>query len=129
MKPTEIANLFKKSDEARLEYFVKSVRETQVVFSISDDESWALLVDDNDADETDIIPLFPNAQTAEAFRKAAGFEDMKAEQVPYDEFFEWLEELDEDGALLAILPNTSFECEVLEPLELKELLEDINDES
>jgi hypothetical protein len=113
--PTEVTTIFKKTGEERLALFVSTVAKTQSVFGISDDEGWALL---GDNDDTDILPLFHDADMAAAFRKAAGFEDHEIEEVGMEELLEWLQELDEDGAMVAVNPNTHFEGAIVEPAQL-----------
>lgn len=119
MKPTEIANMFKKTPETRLKFFLDTVAKTQTVYGLADVEGWALLGNEDEADETDILPLFPNAALAEAFRKAVDFTAYTVESVDLEELFEWLEELEEDGTLIAILPNPQLEGMVLEAADLK----------
>lgn len=115
MTPTEITAIFKQSGEQRLALFIASVASTKTVYGISDDEGWALL---GDNDDTDILPLFHHAELAEAFRKSAGFEDHEIEEVEMEELIEWLHELEEDGAMIAINPNTHFEGAIVEPGQL-----------
>ncbi|MFN0214497.1 MAG: DUF2750 domain-containing protein [Saprospiraceae bacterium] len=115
MTTTEIATVFKKSGEERLALFIDAVVKNKSVFGISDDEGWALL---GDNDDTDILPLFQDAALAEAFRKSAGFEGHEIEEVELEELLEWLQELDEDGAMIAVCPNTHFEGAILEPGQL-----------
>ncbi len=115
MTPTEITAVFKQSGEERLALFIETVAKNKSVFGISDDEGWALL---GDNDDTDILPLFQDASLAEAFRQAAGFEGHEVEEVEMEELLEWLQELDEDGAMVAVCPNTHFEGAILEPTQL-----------
>ncbi|MCY7328296.1 MAG: DUF2750 domain-containing protein [Saprospiraceae bacterium] len=117
MKPSEIANLFKKPGEQRYAYFLAMVAETKQVFGLSDAEGWALLGDDNDVD---ILPLFPNALLAEAFRKAARYEAYQVEKIEWEDLLEWLEEMEPNGMMVAILPNPRLEGAIVEPLQLKE---------
>lgn len=112
---TEITAVFKKSGEERLALFVSTVAKSKSVFGISDDEGWALL---GDNDDTDILPLFHDADLAETFRKSAGFEGHEIEEVEMEELLEWLQELEEDGAMVAVNPNTHFEGAIVEPAQL-----------
>lgn len=115
MTPTEITAVFKKSGEERMALFIETVAKNKAVFGISDEEGWALL---GDNDDTDILPLFHDAALAEAFRKAAGFEGHDIEEVELEELFEWLQDLDEDNAMIAVCPNTHFEGAIVEPAQL-----------
>ncbi len=119
MRPTEIANLFKKSPETRLKFFLETVAETKTVYGLADVEGWALLGNEDEADETDILPLFPNAALAEAFRKAVDFTAYTVESLDLEELFEWLGEMEDDGTLIAVLPNPDLEGMVLEAADLK----------
>ncbi len=121
MKPTEVANIFKMPGEKRLTYFLETVHQSKKVYGLSDEEGWALLGDD---DDTDILPLFPEAGLAEAFKKAAGYEDYTVEEVTLDVLLDWLDELDEEETMIAICPNTHLEGAIVEPANLKiELLQ------
>jgi hypothetical protein len=115
MKPTEIVNLFKKSAETRMDFFLKTVGESKTVYGLADEEGWALLgnEDIDEEDDPDILPLFPNASLAEAFRRSAGFAEMKVEKMSLQELSVWLEELEEEGALVAVLPNPDLEGMVI----------------
>ncbi len=116
MTPTEVANFFKQPGEKRLVQLLEAAHQEQCVFGISDDEGWAMLGDD---DDTDIILLFHDHSVAEAFRKAAGFDDCAVEKVPMDELLEWLDEMEEDEMMVAVCPNTRYEGAIVEPSELK----------
>lgn len=115
MTTTEINALFKLSGEKRLAHFIETVAKNQSVYGISDEEGWALL---GDNDDTDILPLFQDAALAEVFLKAAGFEGHEVEEVAMEELMDWLQELDEDGAMVAVCPNTHFEGAIVEPAQL-----------
>ena len=122
MKPSEIANLFKQPGEKRYAYFLQNVREGKAAFGISDEEGWALLGDDNDQD---ILPLFPSALLAETFRKAAGYDEYAVEKVEWEDLLEWLDEMETDSMMVAILPNTRFEGAIVEPSMLKNDLQQL----
>lgn len=120
MTANEIKDVFKQSGEKRLELFLETVAKNKTAYGISDDEGWALLGDD---DDSDILPLFQDPNLAEAFREAAGFEAYEIEEVSLEELSEWLDDLQEDQAMVAICPNTRFEGAIVEPLQLKEELQ------
>jgi hypothetical protein len=120
MTAAEIADVFKLPGEQRLALFLENAAKNKTAFGISDEEGWALL---GDKDDTDILPLFYDADLAESFRKAAGFEGYEVEMLELDELLEWLEDLEEDGMMIAICPNTRFEGAIVEPGQLKADLE------
>lgn len=119
----DVEKYFKRPGEKRYEYFVKKVADSEEVFGLADDEGWAMLGDDEDAD---IIPLFPYAEFAEAFRQAADFQEFKVESIDLNELLEWLDDMENDGMLVAVLPNTQFNGAVVEPSHLKkDLLQEL----
>ncbi len=117
MTQDEITKLFKKPGEKRYDYFIKKVAETEEVFGLADEEGWALLGDDNEA--SDILPLFPSQELAEAFRIAVEFDDNQVEPLDVNELLEWLDDMEEDGLLVAVCPNTELNGAVVEPMQLK----------
>src|SRR5690349_9527256 len=112
MKPTEIANLFKKPGEQRYAYFLTMIADTGQAFGLADEEGWALLGDD---DDTDILPLFPNRPLAEAFRQSAGYQEYQVEKITREELLDWLDELETGQMMIAILPNSRLEGAMVEP--------------
>ncbi|MCC7465851.1 MAG: DUF2750 domain-containing protein [Saprospiraceae bacterium] len=119
MTPTQVAAIFKMPGEDRLKHFLETVSKNKLAYGISDDEGWALL---GDNDDTDILPIFQSPELAEAFREAAGFKDYEVEELDWELLEEWLPELDEDGAMVAVCPNTRFEGPIEEPGRLLEAL-------
>lgn len=115
MTPTEITATFKLPGEQRLAMFIDVVSQQKLAYGISDDEGWALL---GDNDDTDILPLFHDASLAEAFRAAAKFEGHEVEEVEMEDLLDWLKDLEEDGAMIAVCPNTRFEGAIVEPAQL-----------
>lgn len=112
----EITKFFKKPGEKRYAYFIKQVAETEEVYGLADDEGWALLGDDSDAD---ILPLFPAAEFAEAFRTAMEFEEYRVEALDVAELMDWLDDMENDGLLVAVFPNLELNGAVIDPPLLK----------
>jgi hypothetical protein len=117
MTQAEIEKLFKKPGEKRYDYFIKKVAETEEVFGLGDDEGWALLGDD---DEADILPFFPHPEVAEAFRIAAEFDEYTVMVLDVNELLEWLDDMETEKMLVAVCPNTEFVGAVLEPSRIRE---------
>ncbi|HMX39700.1 MAG TPA: DUF2750 domain-containing protein [Saprospiraceae bacterium] len=117
MNTAEVNSTFKMPGEKRLALFIEAVAQSKRVFSIGDDEGWALLGDD---DDTDIVPLFHHAELAEAFRKAANFSDCQVEEMAFEDLLAWLDDLTEDGMMVAVCPNPRFEGAILEAEDLKQ---------
>lgn len=117
MTEADIQKLFKKPGEKRYEYFIKKVAESEEVFGLADEEGWALLGDDDD--DTNILPLFPSTEFAEAFRVEVGFEENEVQVLDVNELLEWLDDMIEDKMLVAVFPNTELNGAVVEPTLLK----------
>ncbi|MBK6930867.1 MAG: DUF2750 domain-containing protein [Saprospirales bacterium] len=116
MNPTDIEKLFKKPGEKRYDYFIKQVVENEEVFGLADVEGWALLGDDSDAD---ILPLFPSAELAEAFRLAVEFDEYQVEALDVNELMDWFDEMEADNLLVAVCPNPELNGAVVDPKRLK----------
>ncbi len=112
----DITKLFKKPGEKRYDYFIKKVVENEEVYGLADEEGWALLGDDSDAD---ILPLFPAPEFAEAFRQAADFDEYKVETLDVSELMDWLDDMEKDKLLVAVFPNPGLNGAVVEPKHLK----------
>jgi hypothetical protein len=117
MSSSEVEKLFRKPGEKRYEYFIKTVGATEEVFGLGDDEGWAMLGDESDAD---IIPFFPNPETAEAFRIAAEFDEFTVMVLDVNELLEWLTDMEAENTQVAICPNTEYNGAVLAPSLVKE---------
>jgi hypothetical protein len=120
----DLAKFFKKPGEKRYDYFLKQVVENEEVYGLADEEGWALLGDDNDAD---ILPLFPAPEFAEAFRQAQHFLEFQVEAVDVNELLEWLEEMDSEGMMVAAFPNLELQGAVVPALHLKKDLKALFD--
>ncbi|MBU6341027.1 MAG: DUF2750 domain-containing protein [Bacteroidetes bacterium] len=116
MNAEEIEKLFKKPGEKRYDLFVKQVAESEVVYGLGDDEGWAMLGDDDDAD---ILPFFQDPDVALAFRQSAEFEEYDVMELDVNELLEWLDNMTEENMLVAVCPNTEFNGAVVEPAMLK----------
>lgn len=108
---------FKKPAQKRYDIFIKEVAETEEVFGLLEGEAdWALLGDD---DDSSILPVFPNAATAELFRQETGFDECEVAIIDLTEFLEWLDDMDGEGLLVAIAPNPHMNSVVMKPERLK----------
>ena len=112
----DITKLFKKTGEKRYDYFIKKVVENEEVYGLADEEGWALLGDDSDAD---ILPLFPAPELAEAFRLATDFDEYAVEALDINELMDWFDDMEKDKLLVAVFPNPDLNGAVVEPKHLK----------
>jgi hypothetical protein len=122
LRPEEVDKLFKKPGEKRYEYFIKKVADTEEVYGLADEEGWALLGDDDD--DVDIIPFFPHAEMAERFRIEGDFDEYSIGVLDVNELLEWLDDMDNEGMMIAVFPNLDFSGVVMPPERLKKDLTD-----
>ena len=120
MSHPDLDKIFKKPGEKRYDIFIKEVIRSEEVFGIADEEGWTLLGDD---DDTDILPLFPAPELAEAFRAKMGYDDSKIAVLDVTELMEWLDDMEQDGMKVAVLPNLHLNGAVVAAAHLKEDLQ------
>jgi Protein of unknown function (DUF2750) len=126
LKPEEISKIFKKTAEKRYEYFIKTVADTEEVYGLADEEGWALLGDEEN-EELDIIPFFPGADFAERFRVEGGFDEYQIGVLDANELLEWLDDMEEEGTMVAVFPDLSGSGLVAPPAKLKtDLMEELD---
>jgi hypothetical protein len=116
MTPADIEQIFKRPGEKRYNYFLRAAVEHEEVYGLYDDEGWALLGDQDDAD---ILPLFPSPEFAEAFRQAADYTEYRVEALDVNELMEWLDEMEQDNMLVVVFPNPELNGAVVKPQHLK----------
>lgn len=58
----ELASLLKTSAPARYEYFVNKIADFKEIWSVGDDNGWAMM---NDNDKTPLVPVWPAERFAE----------------------------------------------------------------
>ncbi|MEZ4921088.1 MAG: DUF2750 domain-containing protein [Saprospiraceae bacterium] len=102
MTQQDIEKVFKKPGERRYDLFIKEIVKNEEVYGIVDDEGWTLLGDDND---TDILPLFHTAELANAFRIGQGYDDAQVGVLDAAELMDWLEDMESEGMMVAVVPN------------------------
>lgn len=91
------------NDEARLEHFVRTVTESDLVWGLYGD-SWARAEPDGDAQ---VLPFWPTAELA-ARCIAGAWESFAPRSIELDAFLEqWLTGMVEDGITAAISPTSS----------------------
>lgn len=120
---SEIETQLKRSGERRYDYFVKTAVATELVFSLTDEEGWALLSEDQEAEDIDVFAVFPHPEFAELFRDAAGMSENRVEALDLFEFLEWLEDFAEKNMKVAVFPNLEFQGAVIDPARLRDDLQ------
>jgi len=122
----QIEEIFAKKPENRYKYFIKTVVELEEVWGLMDaEEGWLMLEDDEDANSSDVIAVFPNREFAEIFSDKGDFNDeFKVEAIDLYEFMEWLEDFEGEGVTVGVFPTPDFQCAVMHP---RRVADDLNE--
>ncbi|CUB02523.1 DUF2750 domain-containing protein [Marinomonas fungiae] len=107
-------------DDVRLEYFVKSVKESKVVWSLSNEDGFVMV----ETDEGDCVMVWPDADFAAQWA-IDEWDDCEPVEVSLETFQSmWLPSLEQDNITLAVFPNIEDEGKLSSAAELKALLAD-----
>ncbi|WP_417552120.1 DUF2750 domain-containing protein [Marinomonas fungiae] len=107
-------------DDVRLEYFVKSVKESKVVWSLSNKDGFVMV----ETDEGDCVMVWPDADFAAQWA-IDEWDDCEPVEVSLETFQSmWLPSLEQDNITLAVFPNIEDEGKLSSAAELKALLAD-----
>ena len=107
-------------DDVRLEYFVKSVKESKVVWSLSNEDGFVMV----ETDEGDCVMVWPDADFAAQWA-IDEWDDCEPVEVTLETFQSmWLPSLEQDNITLAVFPNIEDEGKLSSAAELKALLAD-----
>lgn len=115
----ERIQLLASPDDVRLEYFVKSVKESQSVWSLSNEEGFVMV----ETDEGDCVMVWPDADFAAQWA-VDEWDDCEPVEVSMETFSGmWLPSLEQDNITLAVFPNIDDEGKLTTAAELKALLQ------
>ncbi len=117
LTPKQVEEILAKKPEKRYNYFIKTVTKEEEVWGLTDDEGWLLLEDD--ADDTDVLAIFPDKEFAEIFRNKGGFDEFRVEALDLYEFVDWLEDFEEQKMKIAVFPTPDFQSAVMTPEQIK----------
>lgn len=109
----EFDEVLARKPESRYKYFIRTVAAEEEVWGLADDEGW-LMLEVND-EEQDALAVFPNLEFAEAFQKEGGFDEFRVEALDLFEFFEWLEDFEQEKIKVAVFPTPNFQSAVMLP--------------
>ncbi|SBS26662.1 hypothetical protein MAQ5080_00582 [Marinomonas aquimarina] len=107
-------------DDVRLEYFVDSVKQHKVVWSLSNEEGFVMV----ETDEGDCVMVWPDADFAAQWA-VEEWDDCEPVEVSLETFQTmWLPSLEQDNITLAVFPNIDDEGKLTSAADLKTLLAD-----
>ncbi|MBJ7551267.1 DUF2750 domain-containing protein [Marinomonas ostreistagni] len=110
--------LLASTDDVRLEYFVKTVKEHKTVWSLSNEEGFVMV----ETDDGDCVMVWPDADFAAQWA-IDEWDDCEPVEVSLETFQSmWLPSLEKDNITLAVFPNIDDEGKLTSAEQLKALL-------
>ncbi len=120
LRDKEFESLLRTEGPKRYKYLVRSVVESQLVWSLAGPDGWVLM---GDAEDRELTPIWPYAQCAQAFA-VDEWRDTEPRSIPLDEWLEnWIPGLAEDERLIAAFPVPSGQGVIVSPDRLKQDIE------
>jgi hypothetical protein len=101
----------------RYEYFIKKVADWQQVWSLADNDGWAMAGDDQGRE---LVPIWPHEVYASACVEGK-WSDTKPRMITLSEWIEvWLPNMIRDGRMLVVFPTPLLGGVIVSPGRLKE---------
>jgi hypothetical protein len=116
----EFETVLRLRPEKRYEYFIKKVADWQEIWSLWKD-GWVLM---GDANQTEIVPVWPHPMFAEAFAVGEwlGYAPKK---IDLEEWMtKWIPGMENDHRMVAVFPAGESQTTTVTPLKLKSDLEE-----
>jgi len=119
LTPTQVQTFNQLSADERYDAFIKAVTEGGPVWSLSSDEGWAIISDE----DTEYLPVWPNSELANTWA-TDGYADCAPKAIEKIDWIEkWLPGMIEDGLQIAVCPDIEGEGIVISAEEVFETLE------
>jgi hypothetical protein len=113
-------HLLASSDDERMAFFVKQVKQSEMVWSLSNEEGFVMV----ETDEGDCVMVWPDAEFAAQWA-VDDWDDCEPVSVPFTEFkSNWLPSLEADNIDVAVFPNIEDEGKLIKAKALSEALAD-----
>ncbi|MBW3623235.1 MAG: DUF2750 domain-containing protein [Armatimonadetes bacterium] len=113
----ELESVFSLPAPKRYEYFVKRVADSEEVWSVGDNDGWALLGND---EGKELVPVWPHERYAAACAKGP-FSGNEPRMIPLDAWMErWLPGLEKDGRGVAVFPTLEGTAAHVSPEQLRD---------
>nr|WP_081054135.1 DUF2750 domain-containing protein [Burkholderia vietnamiensis] len=115
--PKKIENVLRLDTQARCDYFVRKVADSEVVWGLFD-TGWAIGTSDGHT----VIPFWPEEDFS-AMCASNEWKNFHPKAIALDEFMSrWLPGMETDRRLCAVFPGPEGKGQLLSPLELLELI-------
>lgn len=106
-----LLNIQQSPPEKRLSYTIKEIRETKVVWILTDEHGCVML----NSDDEDCVPIWPNKEFADDWA-TGDWINCKAQSIELGVWLDrWTSGLEEDQVAIAIFPNPGEDGLVIEP--------------
>lgn len=120
MHPKQLENVFALTSKQRYEHFIAKVCDWEELWILEDNNENFLII--TPQQDLEYLPVWPHADYALAFHEV--YPSLKPSQIQLDTFLEiWLPNLNNDGLKVGVLPNLGTTVWIIDPLDLKEELE------
>ena len=120
MHPKQLENVFALTSKQRYEHFISKVCDWEELWILADHNQNFLII--TPQENLEYLPVWPHADYASAFHEI--YPSHKPSRVELDSFLEiWLPNLNDDGLKVGVLPNLGTTVWIIDPLDLKEELE------
>ena len=121
MNNMKLLNVQSLDPDKRLEYFIRKVADTELIWGSHGDNGWLLLSDENGRK---IVPFWPEREFVNEYNITHKYEYFPKEMDLYYFLNKWINGLTKDKIDIAVFPVMKKESFIITPLELKVLLED-----
>ena len=123
--PAHIQAFNNLSADERYDAFIKAASEGGAVWSLSSDEGWAIISDE----DFEYLPVWPNAALANTWA-TDGYSDCSPKSIDQTDWLEkWLPGMIEDGLQIAVCPDIEGEGIVVSAEEVFQTLESLRTQS
>ncbi|MCU4581564.1 DUF2750 domain-containing protein [Acinetobacter gyllenbergii] len=120
MHPKQIENIFSLTPKQRYKHFVSKVCDWEELWILEDEHANYLIL--TPQENLEYLPVWPHTDYAACFREV--YPSFTPTKVDLNNFIEkWLQILNDDGIKIGVLPNLDISVWIIDPLDLKEELE------
>ena len=121
----EIANVLQLSNEKKFQYVVKNALETELIWSLKNEDGWVLAAND---DGTEAVPIWPAPEFA-TMCIGENWSDTEPASIDVEVWLErWTPGMIKDGRLVAIFPGSNTKGMIMDPAEFAQAIRDLDEE-
>lgn len=118
MHPSKVANVLNLDGQARHDYFVRKVADSQAIWGL-EKSGWAMAEDDNGVK---VVPFWPEEDFAKMCATGT-WKSYAPRKIDLEAFLtRWLPGMQRDGTKVAVFPKPDSQGVIVEPERLRETL-------